>query len=475
MKKKLLCLITVVVMAFAATCSLAGCNVQNTKKEESNIDADHVLNADVQFTVMTLDTTAERNVMQAWINAYQKKMNTDSAKISIEITSQGLGNMDDLSKWQNNSPDLPNIVWTAGDQHSFYSQRGYFQDLSDESKFPGSKKFFDGFYDTLIDSTHIHVEDTAINFVPRDYNRITILYNKTVFENMGIDLPEDGWTWDEFLDTCRELLSGKGGYTVACPIEWRDWAPVHTTVLTNYGGSYIDQNTCEFKLDTTGQAAWDFYNEFYNDLNVACNDKGEAFKSYQNGSKTVAAAMHCTTYADIGTILDAANKNGWTLEAVSFPNKTDASDEGKGYAGAGCSGYAITSSCTDENKRTEAWNFLKWCMSEEGYNAVANLGVICPAIKSMRNKGEWTKYGKDGTVINYHAFVDESTNDVDLNYSGVCRNAMWQTKIIGWVQEFWKSAGNTTFKSAVAKLKGKYAEIRSQEPESFIDYVPPAQ
>lgn len=447
MKKRIVYILFAILMAATTVLSCIGCTVVGSHKGDDDVDADHNVDADVKITVGTLVRSSEKNLMQTWINEFQKLHKNVSIEISKTYTT-----MEALIQYKT-ANELPDICWTAGDQHAFYSEGGYFQDLSDESVFEGSAAFFEGFYDAVVATTHYNNNDSGIWFVPRDYNRLTIFLNKTAFERMDIPLPEDGWTWDEFMDTCKKLVEGNNGVKCLKAIEWADWAPIYTTIIENFGASYIDDDGY-FALNTEeGRAAYEWYEDFYD--NYAVKGTGTSFQLYSNTSNTISAAMLVDTYANIGNYMRAADNLNWSLETVSFPAYTDA-DNGKGYVGAGCSGYAITSSCTDTETREWAWEFLKWCMSQEGYDKVADLGVVCPALKSMRNSGEWTTYGQNGVAINYHAFVDDSTEDIDLNYQNVLSSTSQQNLLIGMVDSFWKNVGSTSFDNAVAAFKSSY-------------------
>ena len=151
--KKIFALIISAILIVAMAFSLAACNVDlgnnggddtNDPTRPDSPDIEENPDADVQLTVGLLGKQDEKDVMQAWINAFQKA----NPEVSIKIT-KNMGGMAEIINWAS-AGDMPDIVWTAGDQHSPYSGSGYFQDLSDESKFEGSEEFFADFYDTLI-------------------------------------------------------------------------------------------------------------------------------------------------------------------------------------------------------------------------------------------------------------------------------------------------------------------------------------
>lgn len=456
MKKKILGCILAIALAIAAMFSFAGCGVSNTKKPDADVDADDNKEASVFLKVGVLQKASERNLMQTWINAFQKL----HPEVSITISKQ-YSSMDALIGYVT-AKALPDICWTAGDQHSPYSDPqnlAYFQNLADETKFEGSAKFFGGFYDELIATTHINSEDTGIWFVPRDYNRLVVYYNKTVFDNMKIATPKDDWTWTDFIETCKKLTTKTTtdkGEEMACAkaIEWRNWAPLHYTMVRNFGADYID-GAGNFAMDNAaGEACYEWYKEFTK--TYATIGEGGSFGAYS--AKTAnrpAAAMMVDTYANLSDYANRATLNSWELNVAAFPNFVQ-EDESMGYTGAGCSGYAITKSCTDPEKLKWAWEFLKYCMSVKGYNAVADLGVVCPALKSLRQAGEWLNFSVGDTVINYSAYVAQTSKDLDVNFQGKIKDTTDQGLLVSAALKFWNNAPGTGWSTGIKNFKNTY-------------------
>lgn len=450
-KRGIVCLVLSLTFGLSAL-ALGGCNVANNdpNSDKPQIDIENNTEASVFLTVGTLANSNEKALMQKWINKYQQLHKEVSIKISKTYSA-----MSDLINYQS-AGTLPDICWTAGDQHAEFSDPknigGYFQDLSDESKFAGSETFFDGFYDEIIETTHYNSKDTGIWFVPRDYNRLVIYYNASIFQDKNIPLPENGWTWTEFVQTCDALVAA--GCTNA--IEWRNWAPVHSTMVKNFGASYVDADGYFAFEGDNAQAVYNWYREWVGG-NRAIIGEGGAFSSYnpQTSAEHPRAAMLVDTYAKLGSYVGAATKNGWICNAVSFPNYEQA-DGSDGYVGAGCSGYAITKACSDETERKWAWDFLKWCMSREGYDEVADLGVVCPALKSMSDSGKWTTYEVNGFAIDYSAFVDKSTHDLGLNYQNVLDSTSDQGQLISCALTMWNSAPSVEFATASSTFKKSY-------------------
>ncbi len=467
MKKRWIGMIAAAVMVMLAVFSFTACKVQSTKKQDTEVKPEENENASIQLTVEGHADSIEKDLVQTWANKFMAA-NKD---VNIKVNPRGgISTMSDLVTLEQEG-NLPDISWTAGDQHSKWSGSGYFQDLSNEENFPGSKAFFDGMYESVVANTHYNAMDTGIWFVPRDYNRLVVFINKTAFEKCGVAVPSADWTFDDLLETSRKLMAGNGSYECKFGLELRNWAPVYTTMMKNFGATYVDEEGyCALDKgigtkDCPALNVWTWYDDaLNNDIDIDAGGKkfatmtneGSTFKSFNPKTKVCNSPMVVNTYAHLGKYIAAANSTGWVLDVLPFPAFTSA-DNQKGYVGAGCSGYAITKACTDATKREWAWKFLQYCMSEQGYDDVASLGVVCPVLKSMADKGEWTNFAdKAGNKINYKAFVATNTEDIDLNYQNVLSSTDKQADLIGYADTFWKNLGQNSFAGSAEQFRKHY-------------------
>lgn len=454
--KKFLAVGLSALMACAMAVVSAGCNIETGPGDDPGIivtPPEENPDATVELTVGTLGKQMEINLMQEWINGFMKK----HKEVSIKIT-KNMGGMPEIINWTS-AGELPDIVWTAGDQHSPYSSSGYFQDLSDESVFEGSTEFFSDFYEALIDSTHYGNDDTGIWFVPRDYNRLVIYVNKTAFAQAKVALPSNDWTWDDFIEICNKLVDAGAKKAV----EWKKWRPVYTTMLTNFGGKYLnDDGTLAIESEET-EECFAFYQRFYKttakegdpvDTALAIEGEGAGFKSY-SGSVRNSIPMIVDVRPQLSDYMATAYTGEWELGVYAFPNYVQ-EDGSAGYVGTGCSGYGITKACTDETKRQWAWEFLKYCMSEEGYEQVAYLGNIVPALKSLRTEGAWREYNYYGNEIDPDAFILGDAQDIFLNYYNALPAAK-QDPFILLVDDLWKNVhAGKTYAEAITTFKNDF-------------------
>lgn len=143
---------------------------------------------------------------KAYLSAFSKAFNRVDKSIKISVQTFA-----DYQQAMNNyiaTDSMPDIVWCTGDYHAPYSSTGHYEDLTPYFERDGID--LSKYYKTSIDSARLTIDPKAENyksvwFMPRDYNRLTIMYNKDIFDKAKMEYPTNDWTWEDFLATCRTL------------------------------------------------------------------------------------------------------------------------------------------------------------------------------------------------------------------------------------------------------------------------------
>lgn len=111
--------------------------------------------------------------------------------------------------------------------------------------------------------------------LPKDYSPLLVYYNKHLFDEAGVDYPQDGWTYEEFLATARALTVDENGdgeidrWGVQLPASW-DRAVM--PFVFAHGGTTINadgtQATGHMNSPETVEAI-EFYVDLYREHHVA--------------------------------------------------------------------------------------------------------------------------------------------------------------------------------------------------------------
>ncbi len=83
--------------------------------------------------------------------------------------------------------------------------------------------------------------DGSVYCLPIDTAALVVFYNKTLFDEAGVPYPEEGWTWDDFLETAKALtkdLDGDGQIDQFGVDQFRNYWPM--VVWSNTGRGLFD-------------------------------------------------------------------------------------------------------------------------------------------------------------------------------------------------------------------------------------------
>jgi ABC-type glycerol-3-phosphate transport system substrate-binding protein len=402
--KKILNLILLILLCVSILFISVGCKtvIETEKKDgdEALVIPDLIIqpNATNTIKVATLLGQVESSTMILWANGYMR--NNPDIQINIDSTMSGMG---DVANWHS-SGKMPDIVWTAGDQHSYYSKLGYFEDLRNYA-IDADADFFGDFYTSLIDATHYSNKDEGIWFMPRDYNQLCFYVNKTLLTETGISIPDSSWTWTDLENICKAWKTAKpDDINFAIQADYA-WNPLSVTMLENFDASIYNDST----LISTDSEKLKSCMEYLYDI---INNKKWMVKN-SGGFYTMDIPMMISVRPNLPLVV--SQTTDYDVMALPLPQFTSA-DNGRGYVGVGCSGYAISSDSTPIQKDL-AWKFLKYCMSADGYNEVGAYGSIVPALQSLSNSGKWINYKNGvGNTFDSTAFTGGLCDAISVNF-----------------------------------------------------------
>lgn len=148
--------------------------------------------------------------------------------------------------------ELPDVGWVAERMVPQFVQNGILRDVSvlkDDQDFE---------FDDFIPSTlELWEHDGALLGLPFSTPPMIFYYNKTLFEEAGIETPNEfvqkgEWTWEKFEEVSRELSKGEGSdrvYGARLFYEWTNFALMlsHTWA---HGGDLFNDDMTEFTWDS---------------------------------------------------------------------------------------------------------------------------------------------------------------------------------------------------------------------------------
>jgi multiple sugar transport system substrate-binding protein len=228
--------------------------------------------------------------------------------------------------------------------------------------------------------------------MPKDFTPLGVYYNKKIFDEYGVDYPEDGWTWQDMLETAQALTKDTDGdgQTDLWGIQLTaNWTTGFEYWIYAAGGSLISEDGTQIvgHMDSPETIeAVQFFADLYNvhqvapppaDFSVWAGGNAE----FDNGD----AAMHLFGRWDQAGYMDNPNVD---LGVVGVP-------AGKERANVFFwGGFGIFSG----TKHPEAaWRFLRFYTGTEGSEVWKDWAI--PAVASVAEEAGLTEDPIEGVWI----------------------------------------------------------------------------
>lgn len=223
--KKVLALAMVSVMAL----SMTACGGKEKEKETE----EKTSSKDAKLTVAIWDSNQEPGL--------KKIMDDFTKETGVEVDIQ-------VTPWKDywtmleaatTGGEMPDVFWMHSDQIATYAQYDdILLNLSD--KIEKSDKIDLANYPESI--VNIYQNDKGDQLaIPKDIDTCAVWYNKTMFDEAGVEYPSADWTWDDFREIAKKLTNPeKNQYgTAITPGAYQEsW---YSTIYA-YGGEVLSED-----------------------------------------------------------------------------------------------------------------------------------------------------------------------------------------------------------------------------------------
>jgi len=245
-----------------------------------------------------------------------------------------------------------------------------------------------------------------------------IFANATMFENAGIELPYDGWTWDEFYAIAKQLTNvekGEYGFSVCgdasdSGVDWQFWP-----FLLEAGGSMFDEDNHAAFNSAEGVEALNFIIQM---IDEGIIPPGIASTNVDQQGELLASSK-VAMFEDgpwfMGSVKEKAGDN---CEIVALPmpvGKTSGSIAG---------GTALGISAGSNNKEA-AWTFIDFMTSDESLNYWCEQFQQVSPLTSVSDSDYYqtqdylvyaAQLSDPGTIVANHYVDSDSLNSIMRNY-----------------------------------------------------------
>lgn len=338
--------------ALVTTLILSGCS--QTPEGSGGYDPEE----EVELTIAWWGNDERSAIMAEVIDDFE------AANPNITVVEQPVGAPDDLFNRLATdfaSGTAPDVFALGGAKPQEYGDAGTLLDLSTVSDYLDTTKYEDF---TLTNAT---VNDTLYG-LPTGGNAIGVLINTTIFEQAGVPVPEEGWTWDDLVDAANEVSANAPDGVYGLDLRIQDILGTYVAQIDE-NGIYDWDGELATSADTL-ESWFDIEKELLDggglpDPSIIVENQN--LTPDQTLFGTGRAAITFAYSNQIGSY--AAGTNGATVEILPPPSSTDVS----GVAVLPSQFWAIAA----ETKHPEASALLvNWLLNEPE-----------PAKKILANRG----------------------------------------------------------------------------------------
>jgi len=287
----------------------------------------------------------------------------------------------------------PDVFWIPGTDVARFASEGLILNLADLAAADpdfNAEDFYAGpmgFLTTPLEG----MEGDALWGLPRDVSAFAIYYNADLFDEAGLDYPEEGWTWDDFA-TAAEEISALGEEIVGFGMN--DWWANYGYFINAAGSSFFtdDFTDCGLNNDATVAGLSQMVGLYENEWAVPWGTDSEPpflagnVGMFLNGR-----------WATPGTIANA----GFSWNVAPLPIGPSGEATNWLFWGA----YVVNANTEHPE---EAWDLVTRLTSAEIQGEVAALGANIPSRATDEAIGLFLR-SLPGTLVNNEAFIDGTT------------------------------------------------------------------
>ena len=317
---------------------------------------------EVTIRLLEWGATVDFELMSSWL----KKFNEKYPHIKVERiqTMWGVSYMTKLQVMVSGG-DYPDVIFIPSRSLPVYAHKGTLLALDDLVRESSEELNMNDFIPGTVD---LFKYQGILYGMPKDISVQHIYYNAELFDEEGIDYPNDDWTWDDFheaaialtKDTDYDGRTDQFGYLRWDYDDYFKWAPI----LISRGGRFVDDKATKCYLDSPESIeAMGLFSDYYRKYKTTPISQADTV-SRQGGFRS----------GKIGMIISG----NWDIMGNNYYGcdfEWDVALTPKGSHGRASMissmGFAIPKGSKNPN---EAWTLIKYLVSQEAQEL---LGASC--------------------------------------------------------------------------------------------------
>ncbi len=233
--------------------------------------------------------------------------------------------------------------------------------------------------------------------MPQNVSSLVVYYNDDLFEDAGVELPRDGWDWDDMVAAAKKLTRDRDDdgtvdiYGLGVDPEIIRVAPF----IWSNGGRLVDDEASPtgFSLDGGAVAALDTFFDLRSVHGVTPTDEEAQAEDFESRFLNGRLGMLMESRRVVPT-LRTITDFGW--DVVGIPSL------GSPASILHSDAYCMTAG---SDAKDEAWRFMEFALGPEGQRIASEAGRTVPSLRSIAESDAFLD--PDALPANGQAFLDQ--------------------------------------------------------------------
>ena len=304
---------------------------------------------------------------------------------------------------------------------------------------PDGQAMLDDFVDA---TTDVFTIDGKLYELPTDCNDAVVHVNTHMFQDAGMEIPYDGWTWDEFRSIAKQLTTGEGdskvyGFATSLSPAWlAGW-------FMSNGSDYINSDWTDSNLsDPKALETVEFLNNLVNE------DKSMPVPETTTDATSLFAAGRVAMIATGIWPFPSYRANGFEdVDVVPMPTNSEDAKVGFGVGGVGI--------YSKSKHPQEAYELMKELTSVETGKAKCASGTCVPVRYSLSGEESYLSQCPNAKLF-FDSLENGKALPSPMNYSDLERitNSMFSAVFSG------ASPAQEAVTNADTELKQSFANLK---------------
>lgn len=308
----------------------------------------------------------------------------ENPHIKIDIQVNGWDNYWTALEAAATGGSLPDTFWMHSNNIYYYGANDQLMDLTPYIE-KSNQVDLSNYPEGLVKIYNIKGKQYAI---PKDYDTVSLWYNKTLFDEAGIPYPNDTWTWKDLKDAARKLTKpDKSQYGFCAGLINQEG--YYNFVFQNGGEIITDDKKSGYDEPATIAGIDEYFSYVREGLSPAIYADKERAESLENGlcAMGLFGSWNLSAFA-------ASDYMKQNFDCTVLPMSNDG---GKASVFNGL-GNAMSATCKHPD---EAWKWIEYLSSKEGQLRQAELGVAISAYN-----GTSDAFAKAFPMFNTKCYID---------------------------------------------------------------------